>query len=204
IGVSVEQSQKLYQTWAASYNKDCEILGYSGPARVAQRVADLFPVDVRNDVNILDVGAGTGLVAIELKKLGFKKLDALEPSEPMLLEAKKDNLYNNYWQEFLTESPTTLSADTYDVITGCGMYGDGAHVPCEALYEMLRLVKPGGYIILATRHELVQNNEIYKNLEPLMDKLETNRKWKKMSRDVFPGFNLKKDGIIWCYQVLDK
>jgi hypothetical protein len=62
----------------------------------------------------------------------------------------------------------------------------------------------GGYIILATRHELVQNNEIYKNLEPLMDKLETNRKWKKMSRDVFPGFNLKKDGIIWCYQVLDK
>jgi hypothetical protein len=25
-----------------------------------------------------------------------------------------------------------------------------------------------------------------------------------MSRDVFPGFNLKKDGIIWCYQVLDK
>jgi predicted TPR repeat methyltransferase len=46
--------------------QDCEILGYSGPAMVAQRVADLFPVDVRKDVNILDVGAGTGLVAIEV------------------------------------------------------------------------------------------------------------------------------------------
>jgi hypothetical protein len=50
---------------------------------------------------------------LQLKKLGFKKLDALEPSETMLLEAKKDNIYNNYCQEFLTESPTTLSAGMY-------------------------------------------------------------------------------------------
>ncbi|XP_060591756.1 uncharacterized protein LOC132746573 [Ruditapes philippinarum] len=155
-GVSIKETQTLYQKWACSYNKDCELLGYSGPARVAQRVADLFPVDVRDNVNILDVGAGTGLVAVELKKLGFKNLDALEPSEPMLLEAKKDNLYNNYYQEFLTESPTTLSGDTYDVITGSGIYGEGAHVPCKALYEMIRLVKPGGYIILAARHEVVK------------------------------------------------
>jgi hypothetical protein len=49
----------------------------------------------------------------QLKTQGFKNIDALEPSESMLLEAKKDNLYNNYYQEFLTKSPTTLSAGMY-------------------------------------------------------------------------------------------
>ncbi|XP_045208674.1 uncharacterized protein LOC123560567 [Mercenaria mercenaria] len=202
IGVSVEESQEFYRTWADSYNKDCEKLGYTGPKKVAARMSELFSECERENIHILDVGAGTGLVAMELKKVGFKHIDALEPSESMLQEAMKAGLYKTYFKEFLNESPTTIPAGSYDVITGCGIYGDDAHVPCEASHEMIRLVKQGGYIVLATRNELVQNNETYKHLEPLMDNIETNGKWKKVSRDVFPRFNLKKDGIMWCYQVL--
>jgi hypothetical protein len=36
--------------------------------------------------------------------------------------------------------------DSYDVVTGSGLYANEAHVPCEALYEMIRLVKPGKVI----------------------------------------------------------
>ncbi|XP_060585168.1 uncharacterized protein LOC132741094 [Ruditapes philippinarum] len=180
FGSSIEETQKEYQKLASSYNKECQLYCYIGPAKVAQRVADLFPKDVRDNVNILDVGAGTGLVAVEVRFMYYNAL----------VQCVFD----------------LINTNTYDVITGSGIYGEGAHVPHEALYEMLRLVKLGGYIILAARHELVKHNEIYKHLEPLMDKLETNRKWKKVSRDVFPKYNLKtkKDGVIWCYQVLEK
>lgn len=33
--------------------------------------------------------------------------------------------------------------DSYGAITGSGIYAQEANVPCEALIEMTRLVKPG-------------------------------------------------------------
>lgn len=50
---------------------------------------------------------------IQLKKHGFVKIDALEPSEAMTNEAKKDEVYNHYCMEFLTASPTSLSAGMF-------------------------------------------------------------------------------------------
>jgi predicted RNA methylase len=46
--------------------QECQLYCYIGPAKIAQRVADLFPNDVRDNIYILDVGAGTGLVAVEV------------------------------------------------------------------------------------------------------------------------------------------
>ena len=37
---------------------------------------------------------------------------------------------------------TTVFADTYDVLTISAGLGEG-HIPCGALYEMIRVVKPG-------------------------------------------------------------
>lgn len=36
-------------------------------------------------------------------------------------------------------------SDSYDVITGSGIFAAEAHVSCESLYEMIRLVKAGLY-----------------------------------------------------------
>lgn len=202
IGVSQQESQDNYTKWASKYSEDCELLGYTGPRKLANLVADHFPETLRGAVHILDVGAGTGLVAAELRKLKFRCIDALDPSEPMLAEPKALDLYQNYFVEYLTENPTKIPTNMYDVITGCGIYGESAHVPCEALYEMIRLVKSGGFIFLVTRHELIQHHVVYTQLEPLMDRLETEGKWKRISREVFPTYIYKKDGIMWCYQVL--
>lgn len=60
----------------------------------------------------------------------------------------------------------------------------------------------GGYIFLATRPELTESNGRHSQLEPLMDKLETDGKWRRVSREVFPGLRLGKDGVMWCYTVL--
>ena len=45
----------------------------------------------------------------QLREFGFRHIDALEPSEAMLKEAKKAHLYENYFVEYISESPSTLS-----------------------------------------------------------------------------------------------
>ena len=57
-------------------------------------------------------------------------------------------------------------------------------------------------IVLVTREQHLHSVEEYKGrLEPLMDQLEAEGKWKKIERTIFKGFFLDKDGIMWKYQV---
>ena len=43
------------------------------------------------------MGAGTGLIGIELQKLGYSNLHALDISPEMLKEAKKRNIYKRFF-----------------------------------------------------------------------------------------------------------
>ena len=45
---------------------------------------------------------------LQLKKLGFKRIDGLDPSEEMLNRARDRNMYENYLQEFLTAEPLNI------------------------------------------------------------------------------------------------
>lgn len=203
-GVSVHDSQEAYRQWAGTYEKDAERYKFNGHLKVASILKDLYPEIERDKIRILDIGAGTGLVGKEVKKYGFQHIDALEPSEAMMNEAKKANVYENYFVEFLTESPTSVLADSYDVITGGGVYGR-VHIPCEALYEMIRIVRPGGYIIIVANYDIVRTSKMYEGLETLMDKLEANGKWKKVSRETWEtdyGISTSTERISWCYRIL--
>jgi len=58
------------------------------------------------------------------------------------------------------------------------------------------------FINVATRLAYVSNIDEYKDkLEPLMDKLEQQGKWKKVERRIFKRFFLDKEGILWKYRV---
>ena len=46
----------------------------------------------------------------QLRELGFRHIDALDPSEAMLSVAKKENLYDNYIIEFLTDKQLPIAA----------------------------------------------------------------------------------------------
>ena len=46
---------------------------------------------------------------LQLRKKGFCHIDALDPSEDMLSIARKDNLYENYYCEFLTEKQLPIA-----------------------------------------------------------------------------------------------
>ncbi|XP_052706315.1 methyltransferase-like protein 27 isoform X2 [Crassostrea angulata] len=102
-GMDKVQIIDFYNMWD-DYEKDLQHY-YNGPAYAAEAIDRSFPSN-KDKVLILDVAAGTGLVGEELLKRGFKELHALDPSESMLIKAKKKNVYKKFLCEFVNPEPS--------------------------------------------------------------------------------------------------
>ena len=92
---------------------------------------------------ILDAGAGTGIVGKVLQDLGYTNMDALDISQKMLDEAKKLNVYKEFFCAALSAEPVAeIAANQYDALICVGTLTVG-HVKPVAFDEILRVVKPG-------------------------------------------------------------
>uniref|UniRef100_A0A915HU49 Uncharacterized protein n=1 Tax=Romanomermis culicivorax TaxID=13658 RepID=A0A915HU49_ROMCU len=72
---------------------------YNGPACTVRHVPHYIP---DKNARILDICAGTGACAVELKKLGYENLDALDGCKKMLTVAQNRRLYKQYYLQILT------------------------------------------------------------------------------------------------------
>jgi predicted TPR repeat methyltransferase len=77
---STEQSRELYDEWAKTYDGDMTEHKFTAPHLVAEAVARGLKVNhLGNEkeslrrIVIIDAGCGTGLVGVELAKLGAKR-----------------------------------------------------------------------------------------------------------------------------------
>ena len=97
----------------------------------------------KDEVKIIDCGAGTGLCGVELHKLGYTHLCALDISPEMLNEAKKKNVYQKFICAPLNcdQSPEVNTGE-YDAMICIGTLC-AAHVKATALVEMIRMIKIG-------------------------------------------------------------
>lgn len=97
---------------------------------------------------MVDVGAGTGYLAVEVKKLGFHNIDCVEPSKNMIAN-QPEGLFRKIYQEIISsEQPCTIKSGSYDCVMLCGVVYS-THIEVEDFPELLRIVKPGGYIIFS-------------------------------------------------------
>ena len=64
---SLNELGSIYQSWADRYDEDCRAIGYVGPKVGAECLAEWV---TDSKARILDVGAGTGMGGVELKRLG--------------------------------------------------------------------------------------------------------------------------------------
>lgn len=202
-GVGSLQCTKLYDATAHKYDDYITALGSVGVRKTAEAMGAMLPEKTqRATVRILDIGAGTGRVGEELQKMGFRHMDALDPSQGMLNVARTRGVYTNFFCNYINDTQLPIESNTYDGITICGAMGDN-HIPCCALHEMIRLVKPGGYIVNVTRLGLVEECSDYRGrLDPLMEQLENEGKWRQISRTTFPNMHSGKEGLLLVHQVL--
>ena len=106
---------------------------------------------VKSGQTVLDVGTGTGVVAITARRLGTK-VTGLDLTPALLAQARESAAVADYgdiiWQEGDAEALPFLNA-SFDVVLS--QFGHMfAPRPDVAIAEMLRVLKPGGILTFAT------------------------------------------------------
>ncbi|KAJ8316980.1 hypothetical protein KUTeg_004884, partial [Tegillarca granosa] len=201
-GMTKEEVADYYSNWAlkGTYEQDVGPDRYHGPEIACDAMEQTYEMEDRGRVKVLDIAAGTGFLGEKLFKKGFTKIDALDPAEGMLAVARKKNVYGRLICDFMGENRLPVENDEYDCAVIAGGMGEG-HIPCVALYEMIRIVKPGGKIIIVMRQEYLEYVGDYKDaLEPLMKQLEADGKWDLISRTVVPNYSFNKNGVVFKFQ----
>ena len=141
---SPDDSVRLYRDWAATYDAEfAASRGYVYPARLARLFAQRAGT---TDVPVLDVGAGTGLVAQALAKISAVAVDAIDISVDMLDVSREKGLYQEYHEADLTR-PLEIADAHYGAILSAGTFTHG-HVGPGALDELLRIARPGALFCL--------------------------------------------------------
>jgi SAM-dependent methyltransferase len=132
-----------YRDWAASYDQGfASEMQYLLPAHVA---AAFMGTGARGPV--LDVGAGTGLLAEGLRSMGFADpIEAVDFSAEMLARAAGKGLYAGLHQADITR-PLTLPQH-FSGIVSSGTFTAG-HVGPEALPNLLALALSGAQFALS-------------------------------------------------------
>ena len=101
-------------------------------------VQEEFKDTPKDKVKVMDAGAGTGLVGVELHKFGFTTIDALDISPGMLNEAKKKNVDKKFICAALGgQQIPEIKTGEKDVLICVGMFAI-THVPPVALTEIMR------------------------------------------------------------------
>ncbi|XP_063408715.1 methyltransferase-like protein 27 [Mytilus trossulus] len=202
--LNAEEKVQLYNDWSSTFETNNKQFGYTGNSKCCDVVCKYFPKN-REHIVMLDVGAGTGLLAEELASKGFKIIDGLDPSSGMLKEAEKKKTYRNLFCSYFTSKPLLFSnpvtLDSYDLLAVVGSFVTG-HIPYDAIIEMIRITKPGGIICIVNRRSPFYESPDYEDkFFPLCDRLEKEGKWKKEEITTFNGFIENADGIIIVYRV---
>jgi len=148
-----EQLAKYHNDTCHAYDRISEVVQYEAPKLLAMQLQKLIVADVKDvsTMKIIDLGAGTGELGVELKKCGFQHLHALDPADYLLNIARTKNVYEVFKCQLLTDERTVgVDDNTYDAAVSCGCFLPG-HIPMKSLPEIIRIVKNGGIILFTLR-----------------------------------------------------
>ncbi len=148
---SASDVKRLYRRWADTFETDfIAEHGYVYHLHVVDefvRRADIAPTEA-----ILDVGCGTGVGGVELRRRGPWPIDGLDLSPEMLAKAADkvvghgEPVYRHLFEANVLE-PLNLDDDRYGGVISIGTFTHG-HVGPEAVDQLVDLVRPGGLLSL--------------------------------------------------------
>ena len=173
LDLSASQNEKelldVYKKWASIYDKDNDDL--LGTVSQPNSVQIFHKYIVDKNQKIIDVGCGTGLVGLELQKLGYTNFDGIDISKDMI-DIAIDRGYKALFLGNLNDS-LPIESDSYDAALCVGVFTHG-HVGPGRLKELSRIVKSDGLVCFTI------NEDVYESygFDKAMQKLEVENVWK--------------------------
>ena len=160
-----EELKAAYRDWAARYDHDLvNEMGY-----VAPKIASDLLLKYLNEANadILDAGCGTGLVGSIIHKCGYTNIDGFDYSPEMLEKAAAKGIYRSLLEGDLMNALNIVDG-RYDAVISVGTFTCG-HVGPQALDELVRITKPGGYICFTVREQAWEEDRYIDKIEQITD-----------------------------------
>ena len=164
---TTEDIMQHYDKWGDKYDQDMIEWNYTGP----KETVNIFKkYATSKDIKIFDAGCGTGLVGIELKKIGYSNIDGADLSKK-LLDLVPKGFYNKLEQIDLNK-PLNKKNNIYDAVLCVGTFTFG-HVKPPALDEFVRVTKNKGLICFTINEGIYEEYGFDKKIE----ELKRNKKW---------------------------
>ena len=143
-----DDSRRLYADWAQTYDQE---FATDMQYRMPQIVAMIYAENAVGSRPVLDVGAGTGLLAQAIPMRASLQIDALDISPDMLQVAMDKGVYRNAIEADLTQI-LPIEDGVYGAVVSAGTFTHG-HVGPSALDELLRIAKSGALFVLGINAE---------------------------------------------------
>ena len=166
-----ENDQELldvYKKWASIYDQDNDdVLGTVSQPNSVQ----IFHKHLSDkNQKIIDIGCGTGLVGLELSKLGYTSFDGVDISKEMI-DIAISRGYRSLFLGNLNES-LPLESNSYDAALCVGVFTHG-HVGPSRLEELTRVIKPEGLVCFTV------NEDVYESygFDKVIKELEAKKVW---------------------------
>lgn len=132
-------------------------LGGRAPHLLAEVLAQVVPRCERPDLQVLDVGAGTGVVGEHLAAVGFRRIAGtdLEPDAARAVLRDRGHIYGRFRAMDLTRPSdgdlTWMRVLAPQIAAVAGAVGFG-HLPVEALATVTRALPQGGLLAVTVAH----------------------------------------------------
>ena len=160
----------VFDDYVDQYDSDLEKWLYDAPEKAAKRLATRLPLNSR----ILDVGCGTGLVGVELSKVGFTHIHGWDISLLSLREARRKGPYRSlslvdlHNASYMLGMWISVKDQLYDGIICVGVLTYLENIP-HVLLRLIKLVRTGGEIELTQRSDMYKYHGLYKDLKAMVD-----------------------------------
>jgi SAM-dependent methyltransferase len=159
---SSREVAEIYDGWAEDYERRILGNGYSTPAVAA----GFFGRYVKpEDGTVFDAGVGTGITGAILAPLGYRDLVGIDVSGSMLELARNKGVYKDLRQMELG-GPLDFPDDAFAAVVSTGVFAAG-HAPPESFEELLRVTKPGGYVVFSVRTDVYEDGGFKEKQEAL-------------------------------------